>query len=109
MAYSEELAARVRSQLSNRTGFRERRMFGGIAFMVDGNMCCGVLGGELMARVGPDAYEEALAKPHAREMDLTGRALKGMVYVSPAGVEQENDLGEWVGRSLAFVLTLPAK
>ncbi len=84
-------------------------MFGGLTFMVSGHMCCGIVGDELMVRVGPEAYEDALRQPHAREMDFTGKALKGMVYVGVEGVEQDDDLADWIGRGLAFVQTLPPK
>ncbi len=84
-------------------------MFGGIAFMVNGNMCCGVVNDTLMARVGPVQYEAALNKPHARKMDFTGKPLKGFVYVAPEGIESDEDLAGWVKRSLDFVTSLPAK
>lgn len=109
MAYSEELAERVRFQLAGRTTFSERKMFGGLTFMVSAHMCCGIVGDELMVRVGPEAYREALQKPHAREMDFTGKSLKGMVYVGIEGLEQDDDLGDWIARGLDFIQTLPPK
>ena len=109
MAYSEELATRVRNALARRRGVVEKKMFGGLAFMVRGHMCVGVMGDELMVRVGPDAYEEALAEPHTREMDFTGRPIKGMIYVGKRGFESSEALKQWVGRGLAFVKTLPEK
>ncbi|MEX0820560.1 MAG: TfoX/Sxy family protein [Rhodothermales bacterium] len=112
MAYSERLAERMRRILAERSETMkttEKKMFGGLAFMVDGNMCCGVLGDELMARVGPETYEDALRLPHAREMDFTGRPLTGYVYVSAEGVASASGLADWVSRALAFVDTLPAK
>lgn len=72
-------------------------MFGGLAFMLSGNMCCGFVGSELMARVGKEQYEEALRKPHARAMDFTGRSLKGFVYVAPTGLDSDDDLAPWGG------------
>ena len=84
-------------------------MFGGLCFMVAGHMCCGIVRDTLMARVGPDNHEACLAKKHAREMDFTGRALKGMVYVAPEGIEDEADLREWVGMCESFVKSLPPK
>jgi hypothetical protein len=84
-------------------------MFGGIAFMVSGHMCCGVLGEELMVRVGPEAYDEALKQPQARALDFTGRPMRGMIYVSTAGVDSDQGLGEWVARGLSFVNSLPPK
>lgn len=77
--------------------------------MVNGNMCCGIVNDMLMARVGPDQYEAALRQPHARQMDFTGKPLKGLVYVEPEGIESDQNLAEWVKRSLDFVTTLPAK
>ncbi|MFN0087161.1 MAG: TfoX/Sxy family protein [Blastocatellia bacterium] len=109
MAYSEKLAGRVRRQLSDRADVAERRMFGGLAFMVRGHMCCGVVGEELMVRVGPEAYEAALRQAHAREMDFTGKPLRGMVYVAAPGLASARQLGKWIERGLQFVLTLPEK
>lgn len=84
-------------------------MFGGLTFMVKGNMCCGVVGDELMARVGPDGYPAALKRPHARPMDFTGKPLKGFVYVAPEGFADRAALESWIGLALGFVETLPAK
>ena len=86
MAYDEELAARVRDVLALEPDLRERKMFGGLAFMLRGNMCCGLIRDELMVRVGSAGHDEALARPHTRPMDFTGRAMKGMIYVEPAGL-----------------------
>ena len=83
MAYDERLAERVRQFLKGRRGISEKKMFSGVAFLVRGNMCCGVNGDELMVRVGPDAYGAALRRPPAREMDFTGRALQ---VTFPSGV-----------------------
>ncbi len=113
MAYDEGLAARIRAVLQGTDlgpgELVEKKMFGGLAFMVRGHMTVGINGEELMVRLGPDRYEEALARRHAREMDFTGRALKGFVYVGPAGTEEDADLGGWVGMGLDFVRTLPPK
>jgi len=109
MAYDEGLAQRIREVLQEQQNVVEKKMFGGIAFMVNGNMCCGVVKDTLMARVGPDAYESALAQPHAREMDFTGKSMKGMIYVDPEGLKTEEELKTWVERALEFVLTLPVK
>ena len=109
MAYDEDLGARVRSALAGTAGLTERKMFGGLAFLVQGHMCCGVVGNELMVRVGPDAYADALAQPHAREMDFTGRPMKGMVMVAAGGFAARADLARWVRRGLAFVTALPPK
>jgi TfoX/Sxy family transcriptional regulator of competence genes len=109
MAYDEGLAERIREALGDRPGVSERKMFGGLAFMVDGHMACGVMGEDLMARVGPDGYDEALGEPHARPMDFTGRPLTGMVYVAAEGIEDDAALAEWVERTTRFVATLPPK
>ncbi len=84
-------------------------MFGGLCFLLDGNMSFGVVGGELMVRVGPDAYLEALALPHAREMDFTGRAIRGMVFVSEDGISEDEDLEDWLERGISFAGSLPPK
>lgn len=109
MAYDEQLADRVRAALADRGGVSERKMFGGLAFMVDGHMACGIVGGELMLRLGPDGADAALAESHVRPMDFTGRPMSGMVYVAQAGLRDQAALGVWVERSLAFVATLPPK
>ena len=109
MSYDEPTAERVRRILSSRRDVVEKRMFGGLCFMVNGGMCCGLTSDALMVRVGPDRYEEALARPHARPMDFTGRPLTGMVYVDPAGYKSDAALEQWVKRGLDFVSTLPAK
>lgn len=108
MAYDEDLAARVRGVLSDREDVLERKMFGGIAFMVSGSMCCGIVGDDLMVRVGPDRYDEAVSHPHVRPMDFTGRPLKGMIYVAAAGLRSQRELGRWVSEGVAFVEQVPA-
>jgi TfoX/Sxy family transcriptional regulator of competence genes len=109
MAFDEAVAKRVREALAGVPDVVEKRMFGGIAFMVRGNMCCGVIGDRLMVRVGPDGYEEALSRPHAKPMDFTGRPMKGMVYVEPAGFASADGLKGWIARAMPFALSLPAK
>jgi TfoX/Sxy family transcriptional regulator of competence genes len=109
MAFDEGLAQRIREELDERFGVAEKKMFGGLCFLVGGNMACGVIGEELMVRVGPDAYAASLAQPHAREMDFTGRALRGMVYVSAEGTEDDAGLSAWVSRGADFAGSLPAK
>jgi TfoX/Sxy family transcriptional regulator of competence genes len=109
MAYDEAVAERVRGALGKTPGVVEKRMFGGIAFMVRGNMCCGVIGDRLMLRVGPKGYEAALGRPHAKTMDFTGKPMKGLVYVEPAGFASPRDLKKWIDRALEFALSLPAK
>ncbi len=109
MAYDEGLAHRMREALSDRPDLSERKMFGGLCFMIGGNMCCGIVGEELMLRVGPDAYEGALARKHTREMDFTGRALKGMVYVGVDGIVEDHQLTEWLEMAVDFAGSLPPK
>jgi TfoX/Sxy family transcriptional regulator of competence genes len=109
MAFDEKLAERVRAVLGEQAEFEERRMFGGIAFMVDGHMCVGIVGDDLMVRVGEEGFPEALARPHARVMDFTGRPSKGMVYVGRAATRTARGLAAWVTRGLAFVRTLPER
>ncbi|MFI5323026.1 MAG: TfoX/Sxy family protein [Thermodesulfobacteriota bacterium] len=87
----------------------EKKMFGGIAFMLKGNMCCGVIDDLLMARVGPEGYEAALSLPHTRHMDLTGKPMRGYVYIEPGGFKTDEDLKNWVERCVEFVSTLPGK
>jgi TfoX/Sxy family transcriptional regulator of competence genes len=109
MAYSEELAGRVRAVAKVRPTVSEKKMFGGVAFMLNGNMFCGVSQDALMARVGPEQYAAALAKPHVRVMDFTGRVMKGYVYVDPAGMADDENLRYWVELCAEYVLTLPPK
>ena len=109
MAWDEGLAGRVRAAMAGCGAVVEKRMFGGLTFMLDGHMCCGVAGGELMVRVGPRDYEEALAEPHAREMDFTGKPLRGFVYVGADGLEGEEALQAWIERGVGFVRSLPPK
>ena len=109
MAFDEGLAERIRELLRDRKGVDERRMFGGLAFMLDGHMFVGILGDTLMARVGPEAYAKALAQKHVREMDFTGKPMKGYVFVAPEGFESDAALESWIGRCANFVQTLPAK
>ncbi len=109
MAFDEGLAQRVREVLEDRHDVVEKRMFGGLAFMVKGHMTVGVNGEELMVRVGKDGYDSALARPGAREMDFTGRALKGFVYVSHDGHASDPDLEDWISRALSHTESLPPK
>ncbi len=109
MAYDEILAERIRTLVARRKGISERRMFGGLAFMLGGNMACGVVKDELMVRVGADYHDEALALPHARPMDFTKRPMRGMVYVATAGIRTDEDLKAWVERGLKFARSLPVK
>jgi TfoX/Sxy family transcriptional regulator of competence genes len=109
MPYDEGLAQRIREVFEERSDVSEKRMFGGVAFLLHGNMCCGVVRSELMVRVGPDAYDDSLTQPHAREMDFTGKPMRGMIYVSAEGIEADADLEQWLARGVAFSSALPAK
>lgn len=109
MAYDEKLAQRIRDVLSTQSNVEEKKMFGGICYLVSNHMCCGVLNDTLMARVGPTMYEACLKKPHAREMDFTGKAMKGMVYVGPDGIRTKPQLTRWIDVCLDFIKTLPPK
>jgi len=109
MAYNETLADRIRAMVGDGPGLSERKMFGGVAFMLNGNMFCGITRDDLMARVGPDRFEPALASPGARLMDFTGRPSKGMVYVGPEGYATDEQLRGWVDRTLEYARGLPAK
>lgn len=109
MAYDEALATRVRTALAGEPGVIEKKMFGGIAFMLRGNMACGIVGDEMMVRVGQGNYDDALSRPHARPMDFTGRPMRGMVYVAGAGFESDEDLAAWVEAGASFARSLPAK
>lgn len=109
MAYDEGLAERIREALADQPNVLEKRMFGGLAFMVGGNMCVGVVKDQLMVRVGPEAYDERVQERHARRMDFTGRPLKGFIYVAPEGFESDTDLRRWVGYGLAYAVSLRRK
>lgn len=109
MAYNEALAERIRELLGGREGVSEKKMFGGLTLMYGGNMFGGVVGDDLMVRVGAERYEDALAQPGARPMDFTGRAMKGMVYVEPAGYASDEALSRWVELGMAYAMSLPAK
>jgi TfoX/Sxy family transcriptional regulator of competence genes len=108
MPYSETLAERIRRRLARQKNVEEKKMFGGIGFLLNGNMCVGVWKESLIAGVGPEQYEEALQEPFVGEFDITGRAVKGWVLVAPEGIEDEDQLQEWIQRALKFVGTLPS-
>jgi len=109
MPFDERLAERVRIALSGFKGLAERRMFGGVAFLLRGNMVCGVIRDLLVLRLGPQGAALALRRPHTRAMDFTGRPMKGMVYVLPEGLRTERQLQGWLERAARFAQTLPAK
>ena len=109
MAYDEALADRVRALFVGRTGVREQKMFGGLCFMLDGNMACGIHGNELVVRVGKENLEDALSRQHSRPFDMTGRPLRGFVYVAAEGLGTDEELAEWAGRGIAYATSLPPK
>ena len=109
MAYDEALADRVRDLLADRGELREQKMFGGLCWMLNGNMACGVLNDDLIVRVGKDAGDQALADPNARPFDFSGRAMKGTVFVGPGGTEDDADLASWVDAGAGYALSLPPK
>lgn len=109
MSYDEQLAQRLRAKLAGSEGLSEKKMFGGLGFLLNGNMCCGVIKNNMVARIGPKQYQDALKIRHARIMDFTGKPLKGFVYVEPPGIENEDDLDAWLERCQNFVTELPPK
>ena len=109
MAFSEALAERVRQRLARRKNVEEKKMFGGVGFLLHGNMLVGVWKDSLIVRLGPDEGEEALKEPHVSEFDITGRAMKGWVLVAPEGVDADEQLKGWIERAVKFVGKLPAK
>ena len=109
MAFDEGLAERLQEYFQDRSDVEAKKMFGGLCFMVSEHMCCGIVGDMLMCRVGPDHYDDCLTKQHAAEMDFTGKAMKGMIYVSPKGFENDIDLHSWLKICESFVKSLPAK
>ena len=109
MAYDEGLAQRVRELISEQPGYEEKKMFGGIGFLLRGNMACGVIREDLIIRVGADAYTDSLLKPHVELFDITGRAMTGWVIVKESGYREDQTLENWVQQGVAYALTLPAK
>lgn len=107
MAYDEKLAERVRKVLATRKGVTEKKMFGGLAFLMGGRMCCGVLNDDLVVRVGPKRHAAALSRPHTRPMDFTGRPPAGFVYVGSRGVKTDAALAKWVQEAVKYALSLP--
>lgn len=109
MAYSEELAQRMRDAMIVAPDLVEKKMFGGIGFMVYGNMACGVNKDDMIVRVGPDAYQDALDHPDTKPFDMTGRPMTGWVVVKKDGYQSEKDLVAWIQKGVNFALTLPPK
>ena len=109
MPYDETLAKRSREQFNGRADVEEKKMFGGLCFMVSGHMCCGIVKNKLMARVGPDSYKESLAKKHVSKMNFTGRSMKEMVYIEQDVLLKEKELSEWLVLCIEYVESLPPK
>jgi hypothetical protein len=109
MVCDEQLVKRVRAVFEHMRGATERRMFGGVCFTLNGHMVCGVVREDLMVRVGPDSYEDILKQPHVREMDFTGRSMKGYVFVAAPGIKSDSSLKAWIGSGVSYVGTLPPK
>jgi TfoX N-terminal domain len=109
VAFDQDLAERVRTALAGVPDLETRRMFGGITFMIGGHMACGVVGQELMLRLGPEAAERALREPHVRPMDFTGRPSRGAIFVGAGGLSNARDLERWLSAAMAFVATLPPR
>jgi len=109
VACDEGHAERLRDLFADRLGITEKKMFGGLAFMYRGHMHMGIIGDALLARVGPTEYADVLKRPHVREMDFTGKPMKGYVYVDPAGFESDTDLSKWIGLCLRLNESLPPK
>ena len=108
MAFDETLAQRIRDALARKKNIEERKMFGGICFLLNGNMLVGVWKDSLIARLGPDQGEEALLEPHVKAFDITGKPMKNWILVEPEGVV-EDQLKDWIQRAVKFVGKLPAK
>lgn len=109
MAFDRELADRVQIIVAQHAAIDERRMFGGIGFMINGNLACGVLENYLIVRVGPDLYEQMLAMPHTHRFDFTGKPMTGWLTVSADGLNTEAELNTWIHRGIEFAQSLPPK
>jgi TfoX/Sxy family transcriptional regulator of competence genes len=109
MAYDELLAVRIRAALDHLPNLEQKKMFGGVCFLINGNMACGVFKDDLIVRIGLENYQEALGIPHVKLFDITGKALKGWVMVEPQGSREESTLKAWVERGLELARSLPPK
>lgn len=109
MPYSEELSEQVKAIMGSTPGFNMKKMFGGICFLLNGNMACGVLNDDLIVRVGPDNYEEFLKLPETKPFDITGKAMKGWIMVSGDNKKAIKNINVWVKRGMNFALKLPSK
>jgi hypothetical protein len=109
MPFDEQLASRIRAALGKRKGLAEKKMFGGIGFLLNGNMCCGVHGSELIVRLAPEETEPALAESYTRRFDLTGRPMNGWLLVAPQGINTDAKLARWVAVAVSYSSSLPPK
>ena len=109
MAFSEELAERIRIALARKKNIEQKKMFGGVGFLLNGNLLVGVWKESLVVRLGEEEGEEALKEPHVKEFDITGRPMRNWVLVGPEGVQDDEQLSAWIGRAVKFVGALPAK
>ncbi len=109
MTFDEGLSQRIRELISDHPGFLEKKMFGGIGFLFGGNMACGVNQEDLIIRVGPENYQEALSRPNAKVFDLTGRPMTGWIVIEEPGYQKEADFQDWVDQGVAFAMSLPEK
>jgi TfoX/Sxy family transcriptional regulator of competence genes len=109
MPYSTDLAARIRSQLGSAAGITEKKMFGGIGFLINGNMACGVIGEDLVLRIKPEDTTQVLAQPDTRPFDFSGKPMAGWIYVDPAGFTTDPELKDWIQQGIDYAKSLPAK
>lgn len=109
MAYNLNLAQRIREIVYGQKDASERKMFGGICFMIGGNMVCGVVGDELMARINPEKHASALEKAHVKPMEFTGRSMKGYLFIEPEGIKTKRELAYWVNQGVRIAQSIPAK
>lgn len=106
MTYNEKLAEMIRESIKGKRNITEKKMFGGLAFLIKGKMFCGIVKDDLMIRTGPENYEKVLSKPHARPMDFTGKPMKGFVYVGPLGFKTTKTLSGWIDLGLDYASKL---
>jgi hypothetical protein len=109
MPYNQQLAQRIREETKTIPGLQEKKMFGGVGFIIQGNMACGVHGEDLIVRTGTENYQAALNRPHTRPFDMTGKPMAGWILVDPKGYEKDHDLQYWVQLGVIFAQTLPPK
>ncbi len=109
MAFDQKLAERIRKRLGKRRGMVEKQMFGGLAFLLNGNLCCGVHGQELIVRIAPAETDQDLSQRHTHIFDLPDRPMKGWILVRPAGLTTDAALAKWIRAGMKYVTSLPSK